>query len=172
AEALDCTKNMVIAKARRAGLPSRVLPSAPRWSHERTDAFRKAWAQGLSAHVIAREFGFQSLDSVRNKASKMGLARRLLPTSPATAAVVADLPVRPASVKSEPLPAPLPEPPPEPVTAGPASAHGCQWITSNGRPWTFCAAPVKRPGSAWCAEHHRSVYVRASHHQQGRIVHG
>jgi hypothetical protein len=36
----------------------------------------------------------------------------------------------------------------------------CQWVTSEGAPWTFCDAPVAHAGSSFCAHHHaRAWYI-------------
>jgi hypothetical protein len=44
------------------------------------------------------------------------------------------------------------EPGPRPQT--------CQWVTSEGAPWTFCDTPVAHVGSSFCAHHHaRAWYI-------------
>lgn len=54
---------------------------------------------------------------------------------------------------------PLPEPRPAPaipiVPVRPPKA--CQWITSKGRPWTFCSGPAA-DGSVYCTEHRAKAY--------------
>jgi hypothetical protein len=46
-----------------------------------------------------------------------------------------------------------------PFEAGPRP-RTCQWVTSDGAPWTFCDAPVAHAGSSFCAPHHaRAWYV-------------
>jgi hypothetical protein len=42
------------------------------------------------------------------------------------------------------------EPGPRPQT--------CQWVTSDGAPWTFCDAPVAHAATSFCAHHHARAW--------------
>jgi hypothetical protein len=54
-----------------------------------------------------------------------------------------------------------------PFTPGPRP-QTCQWVTSEGAPWTFCEAPVVHAGSSFCAHHHaRAWYIPPSKTRRG-----
>ena len=50
---------------------------------------------------------------------------------------------------------------PQPLAVPTAAFRGCQWPTTDGRPWAFCGAPVAR-GGAWCPGHFAKVYIPRS----------
>lgn len=50
---------------------------------------------------------------------------------------------------------------PEPVQdAAQPRRLTCQWPTSNGRPWTFCAAAIERGGSPYCLAHEKIAWAK------------
>jgi hypothetical protein len=55
----------------------------------------------------------------------------------------------------------VPQPRPAPEIEIP---DGCKWIEGDvrGADTQWCAAPVSGPGSAWCPDHRRRVYQRAT----------
>lgn len=50
---------------------------------------------------------------------------------------------------------------PEPLAVPTARFRGCQWPTTDARPWRFCDQPVAGPGGVWCTEHRAVAYYRA-----------
>jgi hypothetical protein len=50
---------------------------------------------------------------------------------------------------------------PAPLAVPTARFRGCQWPTTDARPWRFCDQPVAGPGGVWCAEHRAVAYYRA-----------
>lgn len=55
--------------------PSRVFVSASQWTPEQNEEFRKLWAEGKSATVIAQIFG-TTRNAVLGKRNRLGLAKR------------------------------------------------------------------------------------------------
>jgi hypothetical protein len=56
-----------------------------------------------------------------------------------------------------------------------ADYRGCRWIEGKPtplRPGMFCCAPTLRPGSSWCARHHRLVwnYRRSPQRKQAQTA--
>jgi hypothetical protein len=50
---------------------------------------------------------------------------------------------------------------PAPLAVPTRRFHGCQWPTTDARPWRFCDQPVAGPGGVWCAEHRAVAFYRA-----------
>ena len=51
------------------------------------------------------------------------------------------------------------EPGPRPQT--------CQWVTSDGAPWTFCDTPVAHAGTSFCPQHHARAWCMPPPKAQG-----
>jgi GcrA cell cycle regulator len=137
------------------------------WSEAELLTLRRLWAEGVTAMAIGREMG-RTRNSVVGKAHRLLLAPRPSPigqkrgevreAKPRPVVVRVRLrPVQIASLGRRP-PAPPPSAPPEPPQAPEAGWGTCTWVTSEGRPWTFCGAPVAAPGRSFCAEHHAIAY--------------
>ena len=149
------------------------------WSEAELLTLRRLWAEGVTTLAIGREMG-RSRNSVVGKAHRLFLPPRPSPigrkrgevreakprvtlpvlASAARPVVVRLAPVQIASLGRRP-PAPPPPPPPappEPPQAPEAGWGTCTWVTSEGRPWTFCGAPVVAPGRSFCAVHHAIAY--------------
>ena len=138
------------------------------WSEAELLTLRDLWTAGVTTRLIGVELG-RSRNSVVGKAHRLELAPRpshigrkrgeaLPPPKPRPVVVRVRLrPVQIASLGRRP-PAPPPSAPPEPPQAPEAGWGTCTWVTSEGRPWTFCGAPVVAPGRSFCAEHHAIAY--------------
>lgn len=105
------------------------------WSSAREALLRRLWDEGLSGGEIGRRLKL-------SKSAVTGKAHRL------------KLPPRPSPIGHN-GPHPPARLPPLPLESG-----TCRWVTSEGRPWTFCGAPVAKPGTAWCSIHAAIVYPR------------
>jgi GcrA cell cycle regulator len=145
------------------------------WSEAELLTLRRLWAEGVTALAIGREMG-RSRNSIVGKAHRLFLPPRPSPigqrrgevreakprvTLPVLASVVRPVVVRLAPVQIAALgrrpPAPPPPAPPEPPQAPEAGGAPCAWITSEGRPWTYCGARCA-PGRVYCAEHCAIAY--------------
>jgi hypothetical protein len=125
---------------------------------------RRLWDEGLSVRLIGERVG-------ATKSSIVGYAHRHR-WPPRPSPIVRDG-VRPEAVpRVAGPPAPAAAAPvaargprreacsPEPLAVPTARFHGCQWPTTDARPWRFCDQPVAGPGDVWCAEHKCRVYYR------------
>lgn len=72
------------------------------WSEERIALLRKLWAEGLSAHQIAKQLGGVSRNAVIGKVHRLGLAGRSSPSRPAKRPVRTAAPRAPRVYISKP----------------------------------------------------------------------
>ena len=115
------------------------------WTREKIAIIRANCAAGLSWSATAAQLGVN-----RNTLAQFG--RQRLGVSPVK--TVADAaPVHNAVRDILNIPDLPFEPGPRPKT--------CQWVTSEGAPWTFCDAPVGHAGSSFCARHHARAWIFA-----------
>lgn len=151
----------------------------PRQSHEwldaSTDRLRVLWAEGVGTKEIGEELGVGK-NAVIGKARRLGLAPRPSPLGLGRGQPLPPPRPRPVPLPSlyrqlepqqrsslagrPPAPPATPPTPPEPPPTRAARTDGCMWPTSNGRPWTFCDAPVARNGSPYCRAHEAMAWVR------------
>ncbi len=148
---MGTTKNAVIGRAHRLGLPKRQSPiqaTGPRDMRavqERVAKRRERAAelakQGLPTDQIARQLGIH-VTTARDTLREIGLARP--PRRPVTP--------------------PKPKPKPEPVlhTPGAARAHACRWPIGTPRTpsFRFCEDPAVVPGKPYCLAHCAKAYER------------
>jgi GcrA cell cycle regulator len=149
-----------------------VRPPSNDWSDADTNMLRELWDEGHSTAEIGRRMG-RPKNGICGKTRRLNLPprpspihrnstaaprvrveRRRLPGTtslPKLSSLVA------APVRQEPPAAPKPveKPPqraPETVVA-PSPFKTCQWITSDGRPWIFCADGVDPANGIYCEKH-------------------
>lgn len=138
--AMAISKNAVIGRARRIGLPARPSPinkspsAAPRPSH------------AASRPPAGRKVAWTSRPAVRIRASLAGAIGRH--TRPPEAR---------QSGASRPLRLPLGGGEPYRTCRFPLWADD---LPRAPRPAPFCGAPVATLGCSWCADHHRIVWRR------------
>jgi len=153
------------------------------WSEAELLTLRRLWAEGVTAMAIGREMG-RSRNSIVGKAHRLELAPRPSPigqrrgevreakpreTLPVLASAARPVVVRPSVVRLAPVqiaalgrrpPAPPPSPPPPGPPQAPAqTVEGCQYPTSEGRPWRFCGAPTDGCGP-YCQKHQAVAWIR------------
>jgi len=140
------------------------------------------WGEGLSAQRIADQLG-TTKNSTIGKSHRLGLPARPSPihrdpnapppvyvrrapaiTLPKLASIPTEMIVRlephqAASLGKRPTKPPAPtidkEPEQVPEVVVPSPYKTCQWITSNGRPWTFCGDTTDPRHGTYCAKHAR-----------------
>jgi len=133
---------------------------------ERMERVRALHEQGLSWGQIAAQLGLtkcqvaglinRHIKGYRWRAAKPQRPRNVPAPPPTPAGASGAQPDCASSVPTTQLRAP---PPDARFFAGDGR---CKWITTNGRPWRYCDAPVCKPGSAWC-EVHRSIVYHTRH---------
>ena len=137
------------------------------WGEEAAAWLRGRWQEGATASRIAKELGITK-NAVIGKARRMGVSPRPSPLHLAgqPPPPARPRPVRPPRAEQPPPPEPRPVPPPPPPPQPPPTPapplvgrERCQWPTSDGRPWTFCGAPVDGAGP-YCLAHKRISQVR------------
>lgn len=157
--AVGKTKNAVVGKAHRLGLPTRELPiglstdqNRDRWSATAEKQLAHDWADNVPLPTIAHRQN-KTIAAVERKARRMGLPERSGPTQVAKQKAPVKKPAAPAKVVQI-VRAP----------GGPSPFKTCQFI--EGEPVKFgCSDHLKCgektiPGSAYCAWHHARCYTR------------
>lgn len=154
ARQLGRSKNAVVGKSHRLGLPMRPSPIRPAGTgarpHERAD--RAARAE--RARLIASGATLPPLASADAKPApkpKRKSPRANLPPPPPRVLDHGRLGGTQRSPRHTLAPAPVPvraAPPPRPV----APPRACAWPLSAGRPWRFCEAESE-PGKPYCPDH-------------------
>jgi len=154
-------------------------PQSHEWLDAATQRLRVLWAEGLGTREIGEALGVGK-NAVIGKARRLGLAPRPSPlgvhpgqplppprprphhakTQPPRPKVVLEPQQRASLAGRPPAPPATPPPPPQPPPAPVSEVRQCLWPTSNGRPWTFCDAPVARSGSPYCRAHEAMAWVR------------
>ena len=147
------------------------------WSDAEIETLRGLWRDGHSTAEIGRRMG-RPKNGICSKAGRLNLPprpspihrnstavprvrveRRRLPgttslpelASPFAASVRQEPPA--TAIGRRPPAAPKPaEKQPETVAA-PSPFKTCQWITSDGRPWIFCADDVDPAHGVYCEKH-------------------
>ncbi len=109
---------------------------------------RELWLRGDTTRQIAAALGVTP-NSVIGKAHRIGLPRR---PSPIKRSDNPQPRVYPRAKHCLALGQTMPPAPPfpDPIRAG--RSEPCCWVTSNGRPWTYCNAPGV-PGKPYCEAH-------------------
>jgi GcrA cell cycle regulator len=131
-------------------IPPRIRVS--NWTPERDALLRRLWDSGMTTRLIGIEMGI-------TKSAAIGRASRI------------HLPARPSPVGARGEPRPPRAPHVAKVAASPSVKtpaaiapfvpfRDCQWPTSAGPPWAFCAAPAV-PGCPYCETH--AVKSRVQH---------
>jgi hypothetical protein len=124
------------------------------WSTDldRVALARELWDAGLSGTQIGKRVN-ATKSAVIGLAHRRGWPPRPSPLRPAGSGrpakqIKAERELR-KKLRTKPTQVPVePEPPPLPQCAG------CQFPTSDGRPWRFCEAQTQ-PLQVYCAEHQR-----------------
>lgn len=169
---LGVTKNAVIGRAHRLGLPKRPSPivAAGTTSIERNKTIREMAAQGTVQRAIADTVGISRdtvmrvLKRARNDGWQPPERTEPVRTLPALPSLEAPAPVVRAWVPGRRLPlVALPVEPP-PVVRVTVSAHNpCCWPFGEPRTASYhtCDAPAI-VGRSYCPTHHKIAYVRTS----------
>ncbi len=139
-------KNQIISLVHRMRLPARKSPLGSKAGHRAPQS---------------------APPEPRAQRPPTGPMLRLKGPSPARPVVKQEAPKLVAKAPTV-VPTVIPRDRPAPVDGG---GRVCEWIASDGRPWTKCGCPVTRRRivwtsdgkpdqrwSSWCEEHHRIVY--------------
>jgi hypothetical protein len=150
ARQMRTTKNAVVGRVHRLGLPARPAAVAvvDRFTDEQRAEIKHLWC---NTSRTEREIA-ERLETTQGRLSyairKMGLPMRTagLPGGQVhhPRSRFAVLPVRREAL---------------PVRAKASPHRQCQWIEGQQRPALFCGAPVARPGCSWCATHAARVFT-------------
>lgn len=143
-----------------------VRPPSNGWSDADINMLRGLWDEGHSTAEIGRRMG-RPKNGICGKAGRLNLPprpspihrnstaaprvrveRRRLPGSPSLPELASQFA---ASVRQKPVEKP-PQRAPETVVAS-SPFKTCQWITSDGRPWIFCADDVVPAHGIYCEKH-------------------
>lgn len=141
------------------------------WTDERVTHLRRLWDEGHSASEIGRRLGV-SKNSIVGRARRDDLParpspinqyatrkdphrarpRRIRPakTLPDLASLGPSQAIAHGAVEVPIIL--LPKARPLPAQIIPRRVVACEWITSDGKPWTKCGKP-SAPGAIYCAEH-------------------
>jgi len=125
------TKNAIIGLVHRMGLPPRLNP------------------------ILMLLYGPPRPPSVRRTVVRDGVKRKIRIPIPDRA-----LTALPSLQHTAPIIPPKGERVvrvPEPQKPAPSPFKTCQWITSDGRPWKFCAEPVDPNHGVYCCDHARQA---------------
>ncbi len=167
------SKNAIIGRAHRSGLPKRASPIYSRvragafWSTERDAAIRKFCTQSMSYTEMAGHLGM-SRSSVANRVNELGLVAKKAQKPPAPAKIALTRPPPVARPVIVVVNGPVPT-----VMAVQVSRQApvarqytgrvteCTFPTTDCRPWLFCENPTL-PGRSMCSHHHAISYVASA----------
>lgn len=181
---LGVSKNAVVGKAHRLDLPRRGSPIGKRrLAHHELEAIKRAAVAGKSAREICDDLHVpvtveyvQSIGATARRQASMqrapggvdGRTELIGPTLPPLPSLAIPEPRRRKHRAAPPgehgavrgpgghLRGPtLAEVGEEVAPLPPPRAATCQFPLSDGRPWRFCDSADVRPGSSYCAAHHR-----------------
>jgi hypothetical protein len=131
-----CTKSALVGKAHRQGWPPRPSPIGQYVAEVREAAERVP----DKPHHRPAPYPSEAPHAVSARAARRAAKRAA--TKPSAALRVA--------CKPDVLGVPT------------AAFRGCQWPTTDARPWQFCDAPTVN-GGPWCPEHHKCAHERTPH---------
>lgn len=151
---LGVTRNAVIGRRYRLGLPAHPSFINAPWTEERNTQLRQYCADGVSAREIATRLGV-ARNTALAQIYKLGLrVRSVNPARPKTPPA----PKAPrASTSPRPAQPPRPIPAPNPRTFKQLLDFHCRWPYGEFAPFTFCGA-IRREDCRYCEEHARIAY--------------
>jgi GcrA cell cycle regulator len=161
ADALGTSRNSVIGKAHRLGLPARPSPiraTPPRPADVTRVADGERKRQERAARAEQRQRDEKAAYEARMLVQRQKEALPIISVNDAAERRMRiEQMIAAASIRRDPPEASAPvvvpdQPRPRPSPAA-ASVRECCWPTSNGRPWRFCCAPVAPGQRNYCAEH-------------------
>jgi GcrA cell cycle regulator len=177
AELGGITRNAVIGKVHRLGLPGHLTLTGPTelWTVQRTELLTKLWSDGLSASRIAAELGGITRNTVIGKVHRLGLPKRAKKAKPWVVAGVHERTWHRRQAKARQRPFVLDEarfwrdialdlppavPPATAVSIGELEDHHCRWpLGEPGADMLYCGAD-KVLAVSYCPFHHALAYTR------------